>query len=275
MAKIKIITDSTAYITKETAKDYDIGIVQLNYEMDGVSYKEGFPGTYRDYFEKLKNSNSFPKTSQPSAGDMIKIYEDILKEYDEIIVLILSSKLSGSFNSASLAANMLETDRITVIDSLSTVANLKDMVLLAADLAKNGADRNVIKEEILKYRENVGISFTVETLDYLQKGGRLSATKAKLGNVLKLKPVLKMEDGELVLAKTVRGTKRALNYMINLIPKESKKVSVVYVVENEDVEKYAQMVREHCPNAEVDIAEIGPIIGSHIGPNAFGFCYYY
>ncbi|WDV44760.1 DegV family protein [Clostridiaceae bacterium M8S5] len=275
MAKIKIITDSSAYIKEDIVRARGIDVMKLNYEMDGVHYKEGFPGSFNDFFDKLRNSDSFPKTSQPSAGDFMEMFKKALDEDQEVVAILLSSGVSGTYNSAVLAVQMLQTDKITVIDSLCTAAHLKNMVLLACNLSESGRSRAEIEEEVLMYRDRIGINFTVGTLEYLQKGGRLSITKAKIGNILNLKPVLKMNEGRLELDKTVRGKKRALNYMIDTIPHDVKKVSIMHVMNEGEVTKYAELVKEKFPNVEIEIEELGPIVGAHIGPNSFGFGYKY
>ncbi|WDV44451.1 DegV family protein [Clostridiaceae bacterium M8S5] len=275
MTKIKIVTDSTAYIGEDILKAKDIDVLKLSYELDGERESEGLPGTFVGYFKKLKDSDSFPKTSQPPVGDFKRVFKKALDEGKEVIGIFLSSEISGAYSTAVMAANMFDTDKITVIDSLSAVGHLKNMVLTAFKMAEEDHSRDDIVKEILEYKNRIGISFTVGNLDYLHKGGRLSTAKAKIGNILNLKPVLKMEDGLLKLDKTFRGSKRAFNYMINKIPEDVKKVTISHVVCKEKVTQFIEIFNQKFPKAEIEIDEVGPIIGSHLGPDSFGFCYKY
>ncbi|HSH36233.1 DegV family protein, partial [Schnuerera sp.] len=179
MSRIKIITDTTSYITKEFAEKANLSIVPLNYIFDGVTEKEGFPGEFDEFYEKLQNTKLFPTTSQPAASDFIKEYERAFEEgYDGIIAILLSSKLSGTYNSAVLAKNILEDERITIVDSIQSAANLKFLVEDALDMVASGRT----KEEIVEYLENkkndMNVYLTVDTLEYLRRGGRLSGVQS-------------------------------------------------------------------------------------------------
>lgn len=270
---IKIVTDSTAYIEEEIIKDRDIEVVPLSYELDDEQFIEGFPGTYDDYFLKLSRSKNFAKTSQPAVGDFLEVFKKALNSNDEVIAILMSSKLSGTYNSALMAANMLETDKITVIDSLTTVAHLKTMVLTAKDMANQGYCREDIVHKVYDIKNHMGISVTVGSLEYLKRGGRLSVTKAALGKILNIKPVIKLEDGRLLLKKSLRGKSRALKYMIEQIPKDVCKICICHVMCKDRIMEIKDILKNKFPNVEIDIDEIGPIIGSHLGPDSFGFCY--
>src|SRR5690554_6099103 len=137
MTKIKIITDSTAYLAKEYAEQEKVTVVPLNYILGDEIGKEPFPGHFRDFFEKLKTTKLFPSTSQPSAGDFFEAFNQAFEEgYESIVAILLSSKLSGTYNSAVLAKNMLDNKRITIIDSLNAAANLKFLVEEAVNMTK-------------------------------------------------------------------------------------------------------------------------------------------
>ena len=148
MAKVQIVTDSTAYFTKEYAEENDIKIVPLSVTFSGETKDEGFPDEFEDFYRKLQTSKDFPTTSQPPIEAFAKVYEEILTENKEIVTIVISEKLSGTYNSAMAAANMTAPDKISVIDSETTVSNLKMLVMIANDMAKQGKSREEIVETI-------------------------------------------------------------------------------------------------------------------------------
>ena len=141
MSNIQIVTDSTAYFTKEEAKKYNIVVVPLSVCFEGEEFQEGFLDETGDFFERLERSKDFPTTSQPSAGAFASVYNEALKEGKEVLAIIFSSKISGTYNSAVLGAEMLESDKISVIDTHTSVGNLKHLVLEAHRMAEDGRSR--------------------------------------------------------------------------------------------------------------------------------------
>jgi len=273
MSNIQVITDSTAYITKEYSKKNHIEVVPLSVEFEGVVKSEGYPGEFEDFYNKLKTSRDFPKTSQPSAGAFVEVYNRALSSGKEIITIVLSSKLSGTFNSASLAAEIVGTDKVTVIDSETTAANLRILVERAKELGQKGLNRNEIVEIIEREKKHTGINLTVDTLDYLKKGGRLSSSQAFIGSLLNIKPIIALIDGVLVPKEKIRGKSKAMEAIINNIPENAKKISVCHILNIEEAEVLKIMLEKKHSEAIVTIDELGPVIGSHLGPKGMGVCY--
>lgn len=275
MSKIKIITDSTAYITKEYAQKENITVVPLNYIFGDDIGKEPFPGEFNDFFEKLKTTRLFPSTSQPSAGDFFEAYNQAFEEgYESIIAILLSSKLSGTYNSAVLAKNMLDNKRIIIIDSLNAAANLKFLVEEAVHMIKIGKTIEEIAYHLNSLKEKMHVYLTTDTLEYLSRGGRLSAVQATFGNMLNIKPIIELKDGELKLLEKVRGKNKAISAIIEKVPDDVRKIGICHVLDKEYAEKMKQMLDERFPNASITIDEIGPVIGSHLGPKGIGICFY-
>lgn len=272
MKSVQIITDSTAYISKEYAKENNIEIVPLSVELCGEVQKEGYPGEYVEYFKKLAESKEFPKTSQPSAGDFIEAYNRAFQRGDEIIAILISSKLSGTYNSAVVASELTNPDKITVIDSETAVANLKTLIEKAVKLSKNGASRQEIVEMVNRDKINTSINLTVDTLEYLKRGGRLSNSKALIGTILNIKPIIGLINGRLVPVDKVKGKKKAIETMIDMIPNNSKHITICHVQNYEEASKMKEMVSQRITNALISIDELGPVIGSHIGPKGIGIC---
>lgn len=274
MAKIKIITDSTCYITKEYAENENLTVVPLNYIFDGETFKEGFKGTFDEFFNKLGSTKLFPTTSQPSAGEFYEAFVEAFKEYDEVIAIVLSSKLSGTYNSAVLAKNMLEDKKITIIDSENAASNVRYLIEDAVKMAKLGKTSEQIQTFINKKKSTMSVYLTADTLEYLSRGGRLSVVQATVGNILNIKPILALIDGKLDLLEKVRGRNKALQGMMNKIPNDVEKISICQILNMDEALKFKADLQERFPKALITIDDLGPVLGSHLGPKTLGICFY-
>lgn len=273
MAKIRIVTDSTAYIQRAYATRRGIRVVPLSVHFGDHVESEGAPGEFEAFYERLKTSDSFPTTSQPSVGAFAEVFREAVENGEEVIAITISGKLSGTYNSACLAAEMIAPDKISVVDSETTVANLKVLVERLAAMAEVDEDRPGMVETIEREKRKTGIRLTVGTLEYLRKGGRLTASQAFLGNLLKVKPIIALVDGALEPVDKVRGKKKAIARMVESIPEKVKTISICHILNGEEALEYKGVLEEAFPSAKVAIEEIGPVIGSHLGPKAIGFCY--
>jgi len=273
--KIKIITDSTSYLDKKYIEDENIRVVPLNYVFDGEDYKEGLKGEFNDFYSKLQSTDLFPTTSQPAIGDFVAAYEEALKSHDQIVVITLSSKISGTYGSAHVAAEMVDSENIRVVDSLGAAATLRFLVQDAVEMSRKGMDAHRIQEELERKKDKLGIVLTTDTLEYLSRGGRLSSLQAGIGNMLSIKPVIRMLDGELQLVEKTRGKKKAINRLLACIPEGVDRISLCHVTNTGEAEKLADTLRQTYPGASVTIDELGPVIGAHLGPKTLGICYSY
>lgn len=275
MKKIKIITDSTSYIEKDYAEKENVGIVALNYTMGGESGKEGYPGEFKDFYFKLENSKDFPSTSQPSTGEFLDEFNRAFKEgYDEVIAILVSSKVSGTFNSACLAASILEDKRVIIIDSLSSSEGLKFLVEEAVEWVKSGKSSEEIEQYINQEKLKIQIYLFADTLEYLNRGGRLSSAGAFIGNLLNIKPIIQVKDGSLSLLDKIRGRNKAMIALIDKIQGHPSKIGICHVLDEEAAYKMKEILENKFPNAIVSICELGPVIGSHLGPKGLGICVY-
>ncbi len=272
MAKIQIVTDSTAYFPKDYAASQGIKVVPLWVTFSGVTEEEGYPGEFEAYFEKLKTSPDFPTTSQPSIEAFSKVYEEAIAQGCEVITIVISSGLSGTYNSASVAAEMIASDKISVIDSESTAANLMLLVNMAKEMVDKGLSRQEIVDILEATKKKTGISLTVDTLDYLKKGGRLSGTQALLGSILNVKPVIALINGKLEPVGKARGKSKAVELMIARVPENVEKISICHIYALDESLVIKAQLETRFPKAEVVIEELGPVIGSHLGPKAIGIC---
>jgi DegV family protein with EDD domain len=276
MSKIGFIVDSTFTIDKAFAKKHDIHIVPLTVFINGTPNLDGTV-TVKD-LEQAFLSNADLKTSQPTPEQYVKAYEEQLKKYDQLLVLTLAKSLSGTYNSAMLAKDSVEDgSKITIFDTESTGAGGLYFMEQLAELRESGAD---VKALVAKAEEikNKGLFFiTVDDLKYLIKGGRITKTKAMIGNLLKKKPILKFKSGKLELEQTVRAFAGVKTFIVEEAKKlldASKKKVVVYINFVDDEER-AKVVKEALLElgSRISIRIVGtvsPVVSAHVGLGTLG-----
>lgn len=274
MSKIKIITDSTAYIRKKYIDEENIDVVSLNYLFGDESGKEGLPGEFDHFFKKLETTNLFPTTSQPSAGEFLDCFNKALETNDEIIAILLSSKISGTYNSAVLAKSMLEDKKITIIDSQNAASSLRFLVEDAVRMVKDGKTSKEIEDHINDLKMKMHIYVTTESLEYLSRGGRLSSIQSTIGNLLSIKPIIELKNGQLELLEKLRGKNKAIKAIIDKVPDDVQKIGICNVSNEEEAEKLQTTLKEKFPDAIITVDELGPVIGAHLGPKSIGICFY-
>lgn len=283
MTTIKIVTDSTADIPKELAEQWDIAIVPLKVHLDDETYLDGVTLTPSEFFEKLGRASSFPSTSQPSPNDFVEKYQEILNEYGDetqIISIHLSSALSGTCQSARLGASLLEPAReIVVVDSKKASFLLGSIVIETAKAAKNGKTKDQCLDLIHKMMKEQKEFFVLDTLNYLQKGGRIGKAQAIVGTLLNVKPILSLnEAGEVYPFEKVRGKKKAISRILEECKKyageEQVIVSVLYGLNRPEAEELKDKLLQEFQIQEISLFEIGPVIGAHVGPDALAVVMY-
>jgi DegV family protein with EDD domain len=274
MRRIKIVTDSTSYFSKEFLKNKDLSIVPLNYVFDDKSYVEGFKGEFDEFFKMLGSSKLFPTTSQPAVGDFYEVFKKALEDYEEIIAIVLSSKLSGTYNSAILAKNMLEDKKITIIDSETSASNLRYLVEDALQMSEEGKTSKEIEDFINDKKTKMNIYLTTDTLEYLSRGGRLSSFQSAIGNFLNVRPIIELRDGELQLLEKIRGKNKSILRLIEKIPENVQKISICHILNLSEAKKLQDILIKKFPDADISVDELGPVVGAHLGPKTLGICFY-
>ncbi len=275
MTNIQIITDSTAYLEKSYCIENNIVVVPLSYVFEGETKVEGYPGEFDSFFARLEKSKDFPVTSQPPVGAFKEVYEKAINEGKEIITVTISSKISGTYNSACMAAEMVDESKITIVDSLQCGANIAELVKIALEMANDNKSRKEIAEKLNDQKERMNVRIIPKTLDYLRKGGRLSNIASFVGNLINLKPIVGFNEGKLEVVAKTRGFKKAIKLAISDIPPEVKVLNITHVVNLDAAIKLKNEVVMQFPDAEINITEIGPVVGSHNGPGTLGLLYSY
>jgi DegV family protein with EDD domain len=277
---IKIVTDSTAYLPVDTVQKFDIRVVPLYVHFGEEAFKEGVDLTNEQFYTRLKAAPALPTTSQPSAGEFHVVFQQLADAGHEIITLTISSKLSGTWNSAMAAKEMLPGAPISVIDTLSTSAGLQIMVEAAAAKAAAGATRQEIVDRIEAIKGTMSFWFVVDTLEYLAKGGRIGNAKAFLGTVLKVKPILILQDGAIEPLEQVRSKRKAVARMLELVKdylgdkRAHATVVVAHALVDEEARVLAQEIRDRFGCDEPVVSSLGPVIGTHTGPGVVGIATY-
>ena len=277
MAQI-IITDSTSDLPLDFVEENKIHIVPLNIHLQDSLYKDGVDIQPSELYYRLRTEDIFPQTSQPSAGEFMEIYQT-LKPDDEVLVLCLSSELSGTYQSAEMARDMAaeEVDaEIHVVDSRSVSLGLGMQVIHAQKCFAEGKDMAQTLSELAEIRRRMRLIFAVDTLEYLARGGRISQLSKRLGNLLQLKPVLHLEEGRIEVLDKVRTRSKAVQRMLEVFYKEAsqaQQVVILHIDAPTEGQQLAQKVQEYY-HGPLLLAHCGAVIGSHAGPGTVGICWY-
>lgn len=278
MKKVAVVTDSNSGITQQKAKELGIYVLPMPFMIDGKDYFEDINLTQEEFYVKLKEGASIA-TSQPSIPSVTQLWDSILKEYDEIVHIPMSSGLSGTCETAMVLAGDYE-GKVQVVDNQRISVTQRQSVLDAMYLVKEGKSASEIKEILEKEKLEASIYITVDTLTYLKKGGRVTPAAAAIGNVLNLKPVLQIQGAKLDAYSKARGMKQAKRIMIEAMKKDieqrfsktkendSLALQVAYT-HNEDVAKeFIEELKDIFPEHEIYMAPLSLSVACHIGPGA-------
>ena len=272
--EIKIVTDSTSDLDKDTAKNLSVEIVPLNVHFGDEVYKDGIEINSDDFFDKLINGTVFPKTSQPSVGEFIDVYEKLGNDGSDIISIHISDQLSGTINSARQAAKHLEGKiKVHIIDSKQISISLGLITISAATAVKEGKTLNEVLDltESLIARSHV---FTdLDTLEYLEKGGRIGKAKSLVGKILNFKPIIGSADGIIDAFGRGRSNTACMIKLEELVKStgEIESIGIVYSTDKSLADKFSEQITQNLKLEKPPKSyQIGPVIGVYGGPNVIG-----
>jgi len=277
---VKVLTDSTSYLSEEICKQLDIRKVSLSVSWNDISIKE--VDINNEDFYRMMKEKGIPKSSQPSIGEMLEEMKKVVANGDSLVCIFLSSEMSGTYSSALMVKEMVFEEykdaQIEIIDSRSNCMQLGFAVIAGAKAAKEGKTLNEIVEIVNQNLKRSRFLFIPDNLEYLKKGGRIGGAKALIGNLLKIIPILTVEDGKTAILTKVRTKKNAVAAMIEKLVRDSsiyglKEIVVHHIncfIEALDLSK---LIEEKL-GIKADIVDIGPVIGLHVGPGAIGIVYY-
>ena len=272
---VRIVTDSTADLTPEQQQAAGITVVPLNVHFGDQVFRDHMDLTTDEFFRRLKASPQLPRTSQPSVGVFEEAYRKLRQSGDEIVSVHLSSKVSGTYNSALMAAQSVDKDAIEVVDSLSTSMALGFMALDGARLARAGKDRKTISERMQALVPKARVICVVDTLTYLERGGRIGKARALVGSLLNFKPILQLHDGEVVPIGRARGRPQALSRLVELLERDGQisQLAIMHGAAQADAEQLRDRVASSYPGLDILLTETGAVLGTHTGPGVIGFTY--
>jgi fatty acid kinase fatty acid binding subunit len=275
-----IVLDSTADFPDAPQRFPNFRVVPLYVRFGEESFRDYVEITPDRFYERLQTAAELPTTSQPTPGDFLAVYEELAPQYERILSLQISSTLSGTFASAEHAAASLGGDRVRVIDTRTVSASLALLAIGVQRRLERGTTDEEIDEFVARYGREHKLLFTVNTLEYLAKGGRIGRAAALAGNLLNVKPILTIRDGEVVPLKKVRGAHKAFAEFRALFESTSTdsphlKVGIAHAAAPERLEALRELVEHVRPHAQVEIATtLGAVVGTHAGPGTVGFFWF-
>ena len=271
MANFRVVTDSTADLPPAWREKYGIEVVPLKVIFGNESFRDGVDLTNDEFFERLDASQQLPTTSAPSPGDFAQVYERLSKESEGVISIHLGSNLSATCEAARLGAESVAGFPVHVIDSRSTTMPMAFLCRVAAESPDLETAVGRCQERV----DKLGILALLDTMRFIQMGGRINKLQYLLGSMLDVKPLLKLDHGEIKSLDRTRTRAKAIPGMIARLKAEAplESLAVVHAAVPEDAEKLRGQVSEAMPGIEIEVSQIGAVLGTHTGPRALGLVY--
>ena len=274
---VQIITDSTCDMDKKRLEELGVRVVPLTVNFGEKSYIDGVELSIEEFYEKLAHTQELPTTSQVNPADFENVFKEYIKNGDDIVGLFISSKLSGTYQSAVIARESIAPQHIHLVDTLTVSFGLNLMVEIAVKLRDQGCGAKMIADTIRKLSKKNRLIASVDTLKYLKMGGRLSATSAFVGSVLGISPIVTLTDGKVAVLGKARGQKGAFRFMLDYMQKHGRcpeyPVSFGHSNSKDALEKCMGFFAPYLNDAEVFTGNIGCVVGTHAGPGAVGIAY--
>ena len=280
MSKIALVTDSTSYIPKEVREKYPITVVPQVVIWEGVSYEDDVTITTDQFYSRLRTARVMPTTSQVSVINMHKAFSALLEQGYEVLGMFVSSKLSGTYQSAVLGRDQLASgkDKVDIIDSETTAMALGFQVLSVARAAQDGASLADCRALAEKARAYTGVYLTVETLEFLHRGGRIGGAQRFLGTALNLKPILAVEGGRVEPVERVRTRGKALDRVVEIVAekcagKSPVRLATLHADSPNDAKYMLDKITPLVNPTETIFAAVSPAVGANAGPGTVGLAY--
>ena len=278
MPRIAVVTDSTAYLPPELVAQYGIHVIPLQLIWGDETLLDGVTTDPPTFYERLIRSADIPTTSQPSAGDFADLFAEVARDADGIVGVFISTELSGTVASALAAQELLPDLPIEVVDSRLTTMGLGFVALAAARAAAEGKGLAEVAAAARELVPRMNVLFVVETLEYLHRGGRIGGASCLLGSALRIKPLLHLTEGRIDAMERVRTKRKAVGRMLEVMAERVGNapvhVSVFHANALEEASRLREQVRERFPYTELHLAELSPVIGTHVGPGTVGLAFY-
>lgn len=278
---VKLVTDSTSYIDEKMQKDLDIQVLHLTVHFPDESFDET-QVPYDYFYKKIEREHVIPTSAQPALGETYDVFKAIVERGDEVLGLLISSKMSGTYDSALTAKQMILEEyphaHIEIMDSKTNSMAMGLQVIEAAMAAQAGKNMEEVKETVRQISKTVHFYFVPASLQYLIKGGRIGGASAVIGSLLHIRPILYVnEDGVTDVKAKIKGTRKAVKYMLDLLEADAqnhglKHLLVHHIHDDKQGRELADYLGEHY-NREVSSLPLGPVIGLHVGPGTVSIVY--
>lgn len=280
MSKIAIVTDSTSFLPADLIKKHNITVTPQILIWDEKTFQDGIDIQPSEFYTRLKSSKTMPSTSQVSVLTMQSTFQNLVDQGYEVLGVFISSKLSGTIQSAMQGKEMMgaASDKVTIVDSFATSMSLGLIVLAAARAAENGASLSECLEVVEQTRKNSGILFAVDTLEFLHRGGRIGGGQRFIGSALNLKPILALKDGKVEGVERIRTKSKAHDRLLELVTeqvtgKSNIRLATLHANAIEDARALLDRATQKLNPVETVFAEVSPVVGSHTGPGTVGLAY--
>lgn len=273
----RILVDSSADFPQKELKEKNIALVPIHVTLGGQTYADGIDLESNDFYELLLGSDDFPTTSQPSPQDFLDIFKDAKEKGDELICILLTSELSGTYQSAVLAKSMADYDKIYLIDSLSATIPIKIMADYALSLLQKGLSTEETVLETERFKSRVKVAAALDTLEYLSRGGRISKAAAAIGEMASVKPIITLtEEGKIGILGKSLGKNKAICFLKKFLSEQRLDPNFplysIYTYGEENCSLFEGKM-ETAGFSIQNRLQLGSTIGTHIGPDAFGIVY--
>ncbi|HCJ56979.1 DegV family protein [Lutispora sp.] len=268
---VVILTDTMCDVPKKFADEYNIRVLPLTVNFGEESFRDGIDITADEFFKRLESSEELPKTSQINPPQFEAVFKEELGKSNAVVAILGSSELSGTYNSAVIARNNLESHNIFVIDSRAVTLGAGLLVIKAARLAREGKSAEDIVDNIEKAKDRMKQFFIIGSLKYLYKGGRISLSASVLGSILNIKPIITMVDGKLEMIEKTRGIKKAISIMMDNIKSngwtlDGKVIGINHTLCPEQADYIEEIINMSFKPKEIIRGEVGSVVGTHAGP---------
>lgn len=272
---IRIVIDSTSDVTEEIIEEYNLKMVPLTVNFENESFLDKIELSSSDFFEKLEKSDKLPTTSQVSPGAFVEAFSEILLEGDQVLGIFLASEFSGTYDSARIAKDMIGSDNIRIIDSRSVCLGTFSLILEAIRLVNERKTIDQVVAELEEAKDKIVAIAALDTLKYLEKGGRLSKGQAVVGSILNIKPVIEIKEGKLAVIEKIRGKNKTIKWFDEWIEKNNydlsdKTVLLFHGRSYDQLKALRETIEEKYKIKEIIEQEVGSVIGTHTGPGVLG-----
>lgn len=274
---IRLLVDSSSDLNKDYLEENNIAIAPLKVNIDGTDYLDGIDLERNEFYEILTTSEVFPKTSQPSPQNLVDIFEDVKEKGDECICIMLSSGLSGTYQATVLAKDIVEYENIHLVDSKTVSCGIQILVREALKMINQGCNAQEIIDELEELKKRIRIYLSVDSLEYLYRGGRLDKASYVIGGLANIKPIIAVNaEGKIEVITKVIGAVKAMRIMQERVqadqPDTSYPIYSAYTSGTYNVDKLeSKLLRADI--TVTDRTQLGPTIGSHVGPEAFAVAF--